>query len=75
MKKQNLDLFEILVTAVESPHGIVVQTNDPERLKQKLYIEMKKDEMFEVLSCCTSRTNPKSEVWLVKKGPSDAQRP
>lgn len=70
-----LDLFEILVSATEAEHGVVVETNDPERLKQKLYAEMKKDDMFEGLSCCTSRTNPGGEVWIVKKGTSDGQRP
>jgi hypothetical protein len=72
---KGLDIFEILIEALDSPYGIIVATNDPERLKQKLYAEMKKDEMFKALSCCTSRTNPGGEVWIVKKGQPDAERP
>lgn len=73
MKQQDLNIFEILVEALDAEHGVVVATNDPTRLKQKLYAEMKKDDMFGVLSCCTSRTNPGGEVWIVKKGTTDAQ--
>lgn len=75
MKQPDPNLFEILIEALEAEHGVVVATSDPNRLKQKLYAEMKKDEMFGVLSCCTSRTNPGGEVWIVKKGASNAEGP
>lgn len=62
----------LLYSAFEHPFGIVIQTNDPDRLKQKLYAERRSsgDPVLEQLILCTSRTNPEGEVWVVRKSPS-----
>jgi hypothetical protein len=62
-----LPLIDFLYRALNSPHGIVVETSDPERLRQKLYAERKKDPDLAVISINISRTQPESQLWLVKR--------
>jgi hypothetical protein len=65
-----LDLLEKLYDALREPLGIVVETEDPERLRQRLYALRKAriddDPQLRVLSFLISPTNPGSELWIVK---------
>ena len=68
MKTPNL--LEILYEAYRSPLGVLVQTNDPERLRQKLYAERKKDPDLACLSFRISPFNPSNELMVMKKNGS-----
>jgi hypothetical protein len=61
-----LNLLELLYEAYRSEIGIIVQTNDPERLRQKLYAERKKDPDLSCLSFRISPTSPDTELLIVK---------
>jgi hypothetical protein len=61
------NLLEILYEAYRSELGIVVSTNDPERLRQKLYAARKKDPDLARLSFRISPTSPESELHIEKK--------
>lgn len=58
---------ELLSAALNSPCGVAVATSDPQRLKQRLYAEIRKDPDFAIISLNTSRTDPANELWLVRK--------
>lgn len=55
--------------ALGTPLGVVVQTNDPERFRQKMYALRRdsNDSSLEEISVVISPTNPGSHVWLVKR--------
>lgn len=55
--------------ALGTPLGIVVQTSNPEGLRQKLYRlrEQANDPMLADISVVISPTVPGSHVWLVKR--------
>ena len=59
-------LIDILYKALRAEIGIVVRTNDPERLRQKLYAARKEDEDLASLRITISRTSPENELWIVK---------
>lgn len=65
----NTALIELLYRALntESGLGVVVQTNDPDALRQKLYQERKKDADLACLSFTISPTSPETELWIIKK--------
>lgn len=63
-------LLQLLYDAVNSPLGVVVETDDPERLRQKLYPLRKSDPLFESLAFVISPLNS-GDLWIVKKGPAD----
>jgi hypothetical protein len=58
-------LIQYLYDAVSSEYGIVVVTDDPERLRQKLYPLRKQDELFECLSFVISPLN-NQDLWIVR---------
>lgn len=61
-------LLELLYDALHQPLGIVVETNSPERLRQKLYALRKAHEpVFDNLAFLISPTEPSTQVWIVKK--------
>lgn len=62
--------------ALGSAFGIVIETSDPERYRQRMYALRKEasDPMLEGISIVISPTNPASHVWLVKKG-SNSETP
>lgn len=62
-----MNLLEILYEAYRADLGVIVQTNDPERLRQKLYAERKKDPELACLSFRISPTAPESELLIIKK--------
>ena len=63
----NLPLIEHLYRALNSTFGVVLRTNNVERLRQKLYAERKKDPDLACLSINISRTVPETEIWIIKK--------
>jgi len=60
-------LIELLYQALEAEIGIKVETNDVEKLRQKLYRLRGKDPLFEHLSFIVSPTNPNAELWIMKR--------
>lgn len=60
-------LSHYLYQALHAEYGVIVQTNDPQRARQKLYAEQRKDEALKGISILISRTSPESELLLVKK--------
>lgn len=66
-----LVLASLLYEALSSEIGIVVETPDPEFLRQKLYAERKKSPEFDALAFIISPMNGK-DLWILNKGsPSD----
>ena len=59
-------LLELLYDALRAEHGIVVETNDPERLRMKLYAARKEDPQLRVLAFVISPTEPQSHLWILK---------
>lgn len=62
-----LDLLELLYAAVHNDLGVVVETNDAEFLRQKLYPLRGEDPSFAALSFLISPING-SDLWIIKKG-------
>lgn len=62
-----MNLLELLYEAYRSELGIIVETNDPERLRQKLYAERKKDPDLACLGFRISPTSPETQLFIVKK--------
>lgn len=62
-------MLEILYAALASPKGVVVKTNDVERLRAKLYAA-RREEHDEALNSLGFTPSPTSEdeLWIVKKG-------
>lgn len=63
----NLELTELLYDALRSPFGTVIETEDPERLRQQLYPIRKGSEDFTQLSFIISPINGMN-LWIVNKG-------
>lgn len=61
-----LELTERLYEALHATFGIVVETEDPERLRQKLYAIRRENEDFLPLSFIISPLNGR-DLWIVKK--------
>lgn len=59
-------LLEILYEAARSPIGLVVSTNDPEFLRQKLYPLRKTEPEFKNLAFVISPLNG-SDLWVLNK--------
>ena len=55
--------------ALGTPFGVVIITNNPERLRQRLYKirDAAGDPALSAISCVASPTVPESHVWLVKR--------
>lgn len=64
------DLAELLYSAYASDFGIVVETNDAEFLRQKLYPIRKENPDLSVLSFIISPFN-NSDLWIVKNRTPD----
>lgn len=67
-------LLELLYDALRSEVGVVVRTNNVERLRAKLYPLRKQDPDLAALSFVVSPVDPEGELWIVKKGKSDEGR-
>jgi hypothetical protein len=68
----NLALTELLYNALRSPFGTVVETDDAERLRQRLYAIRREHEEFAPLSFVISPMNG-VDLWILNKGNVDAQ--
>lgn len=64
------NLLEFWYSALRSPKGVVIETDDPERLKQRLYKARTEayDTDLDGVSIVQSPTTP-NQLWLVKKRP------
>lgn len=62
----NDNLVELLYAAYHSELGVCVETDDPERLRQKLYPMKKDNPDFDNLSFIISPLNP-SDLWIIKQ--------
>jgi hypothetical protein len=65
-----VEYLELLYDALRTPFGLVVETNDAERLRQKLYSARKEVAEFECLSFVISPLNG-VDLWILKKGLPD----
>lgn len=64
-----LPLIEYLYTALASPGGVVLRTNNVEGLRKKLYTERDKDpSLRDGLSLTPSPLIP-DELWIVRRFP------
>ena len=68
----NIELVELLYNALRSPFGTVVETDDPERLRQRLYAIRRENEDFTPLSFVISPMNGR-DLWILNKGSADAE--
>jgi hypothetical protein len=61
-------------SALASPHGVVIRTDDPHYTKQRLYALRKAlaDPALDTISIMTSPANP-DDIWLVKRSRGDAE--
>ena len=66
---------ELLYRAFNSPVGIIIETDDLERFRQRLYAARAQDEDLRCISICVSPSDPARQLWLVKKGTPDAEEP
>lgn len=66
----NLELTELLYDALRTQLGTVIQTEDPERLRQKLYAVRRENSDFTPLSFVISPING-LDLWIVNKGNND----
>lgn len=67
-----LELTELLYDALRSPVGTVIQTEDPERLRQQLYPIRKESAEFLQLSFVISPING-LDLWIVNKGNANVE--
>lgn len=58
---------EFLYRALEARVGIVIRTNDPTRLRARLYEARKTNPEFQGLSVKPSHSSPQSELWVLHK--------
>lgn len=61
-----MNYLELLYDALHADLGVVVETNDPERLRQKLYTIRKGYPEFECISFWISPFYPDTELWIGK---------
>ena len=58
---------EFLFAALRSPFGVVIKTDDPNRVRLRLATaKQKQPGVFATVSICHSRTDPDGEVWIVR---------
>ena len=64
-----MNFAEFLYRALDARIGIIVLTSDVKRFQAKLYETRRKAENpdFELLTFAPSRTNPATELWIVRK--------
>ena len=60
-------LIDLLYQAFNAEKGVIVETNDPEKLRQKLYAERKKDPDLACLTISLSRVSPANRLIIWKK--------
>jgi len=66
------DLVSLLFQAAASEHGLVIETSDPDLLRQQLYKARRQDlESFGELSFVISPAAPSTELWIVKNAKTE----
>lgn len=73
-KKSDPQLLHILFEAVRASVGIVVSSDNPKGLRQKLYGVQKTDDDFRELQFILSPFNPDTELWITKNVKWQAKR-
>lgn len=69
----SLELMELLYNALRAKHGTVIETEDPERLRQRLYAIRRESEDFTELAFIISPINGK-DLWILKKGTTNVDK-
>lgn len=69
-KKPEPTLLDLLYRAENSPLGIVVETNDVNRLRQKLYALKKEHDDLKDLILKPHPLNPNSTLFLIRRPPN-----
>lgn len=64
------EITTLLFEAMDTPHGLVVATNDPIALRDRLYAAMRLDPELALFTLHQSRTNPNGELIILRK-PAD----
>lgn len=72
-RTQELQLLELLHSALASDHGIAVSTNDSHRLRQRLYAVRRGDPRFARLSFRPCPADPEHELWIEKNDKDQAE--
>ena len=67
MSRIDPQLTELLFRALDEPIGLAVTTNDPERLRQKLYAARNGEEELKQLTFSPSPFDPLGELWVYMK--------
>ena len=67
MSLSRQELKVLLLKASASNFGILVSTNNPDKLRQKLYPVKKDSSDFAQLSFVISPTKPEAELLIIKK--------
>lgn len=71
--KPPLLLLDLLYEAMTKDVGLIVSTTNPIHLRNRFYLEQKKDPVLKPLAFVLSPINPGSELWIIRKGDPDAQ--
>lgn len=68
-KQPDPEIITLLYAALDAELGVIVKTNKPASLKQKIYQTRKLIDAPELdqISCVESVTDPEGSLWLVKK--------
>lgn len=68
MSKAATNYLELMFDALHNPLGVVILTNSPERLRQRLY-KIRKDHAptFDDIAFIISPTEADSQLWIIKK--------
>lgn len=63
------ELLELMYAALREPLGLKVATNDPDRLRKKLYQARARsnDPNLMILTFSASRTRPNSELLIIRR--------
>lgn len=64
-------LLNILFDALASPYGLIVQSNAPLKLRERLYPLRKSDPELADLSFVLSPSNPETELWILRRVPHE----
>lgn len=61
------DLLTLMYDALASEFGIILRSDNPTKLRERLYPMRKKDPSFEELSFVLSPTNPETDLWIIRR--------
>lgn len=61
------DLLKHLYDALSSEFGIVLRSDNPTKLRERLYPLRKTEPEFAELSFVLSPTNPSTDLWIIRR--------